>query len=180
MKFIFEEKKKGGDVTITQSGNDSTLVVNTGTQTFNISNSILQIANGSLTHYEHLATSLSEHKVHAISLGKANLPEIKLTKSDSDLFVLPSKISLEPISIDCEIYEFDKYSNKGRLKVFDRAAIPRDEYKFVVVGNQNNLDYIEAMLEKRVNVTCLEEVVDHPLRGSVVAALQVMTVSALP
>jgi hypothetical protein len=177
LRYIFEAKKKGGTVTITQSGDGSNLLVNTGTQTINISNSVFQIANTSLPHYEQLASSLDPKKVTSVSLGAPQLPEIYLDLPDSRLFELPTTIGETPRKVDCEIYEFDKYSNTGRLKLFEGQSIKRGEYKFSVVGHQKNSDYIEAMLEKHVTVTCLEETVDHPLRGCVIAGLQVLSVS---
>lgn len=176
LRFIFNAKQKGGQVSITQNGN-GTLFVNTGSQTFTISNSVVQIANNSLPHYEQLASTLDPKRVTEVTLGNPALPEIQLALPDRKLFELPAVVSDEPKQIHCEIYEFDKYSNTGRLKTFQGQAIGAGEYRFEVVGRQDNAEYIEAMLEKMVKVTCLEEIVDHPLRGSVIAKLQVLRVT---
>jgi hypothetical protein len=176
--LVFEAKKKGAAVTITQSGNGSSFIANAGTQTFHIANSVFHIANNSLPHYEYLANQLDKSRVTDIRLGVDRKKDIFLDLSDKTLFDLPTKVGEEIHRINGELYEFDKYSSTGRIKVFERETLPPGEYKFTVIGSQDVAEYIEAMLEKNVLIRCLEETVEHPLRGTVIASLQVLNVSA--
>jgi hypothetical protein len=176
LKLVYGEKKKGSPVTITQSGDGSTVNVNTGTQTITFNGPVYQIANSSLQHYEFLSHQLDPTKVTDIKLGTLGNKEIYLDLPDKTLFDLPSKIGEDTHAMQCEIYEFDKYVGTGRVKVFPDQTIPSGEYRFSVVGNQNIADYIEAMLQKAVKLKFLEETIEHPLRGSVITSLQVTSV----
>lgn len=176
LKLVYDEKKKGSPVTITQSGDGSTVNVNTGTQTITFNGPVFQIANSSLQHYEFLSHQLDPTKVTDIKLGTPGNKEIYLDLPDKTLFDLPSKIGEDIHAMQCEIYEFDKYVGTGRVKVFPEQTIPSGVYRFSVVGNQNIADYIEAMLQKAVKLKFLEETIEHPLRGSVITSLQVTSV----
>lgn len=176
LKIIFEAKKRGEPITVTQSGDGSTVNVNTASQSFTFNGPVYHIANSSLPHYEFLSNQLGQQKVTDIRLGAGKRRDIALTVEDCDLFDLPSRIEEQQHGIDCEIFEFDKYDGTGRASIFDGQSIPKGEYRFSVVGHQDLNEYIEAMLRRHVNVTCFEEIVDHPLIGRKIAALQVLNV----
>ena len=178
LRLVFKAKKNGGDISIQQSGDGSLINVNTGSQIATFNQCTFHIATNSLPHYEKLAKYLSPEKITDIRLGQGRARDISLSLSldDQTLFELPTKIESEQHPLDCEIFEFDKYNGTGRVSVFDDQSLPKGEYKFSVLGRQDLREYIEAMLRKHVKITCLEEIVDHPLVGRKIAALQVLNV----
>lgn len=178
LRLVFEAKKNGGDISIQQSGDGSLMNVNTGTQSATFNQCTFNIATNSLPYYEQLAKYLSPEKVTDIRLGKGRARDISLSLKDQTLFDLPTKIESDQHPLDCEIFEFDKYDGTGRVSVFDDQSLPKGEYKFSVIGQQDLSDYIEAMLRKHVKITCLEEIVDHPLVGRKIAGLQVLKVGS--
>jgi hypothetical protein len=175
LKIVFEAKKAGAPVTIEQTG-DGLVNVNTGSQTLTFNGPVYYIANGSLAHYEFLSKQLAPDRVIDIRLSEGPGRDIGLQLHDRDLFELPTKIGDQQHSLKCEIFEFDKYDGTGRLAVQDGQSIPKGEYRFTVIGRQELSEYIEAMLHEQVTVTCLEEIVDHPLVGRKIAALQLINV----
>jgi len=176
LKVVFEAKKNGETVTISQSGDGSFINANTGSQTLAFDSCVFNIATGSLPHYEQLAKLIAPERVTDMRLGEGRSRDIALSLNDRSLFELPIKIQEEQHPIDCEIFEFDKYDGTGRISVFDAQTIPKGEYKFSVIGRQDLSDYIEAMLRRHVKITCLEEIVDHPLVGRKITGLQVLNV----
>ena len=176
LKLIFGAKKEGVPVKISKSGDGATITVITGTQNNTYNGPVFNIANSSLSHYEYLTHQLDESKVTDIRLGRGSVGEISFNLLDKELFDLPSKVHEISHTMRCEIYEFDKYVGSGKVKVFPGQVIESGEYKFSVIGKQNVSDYIAAMLQKEVLVTCLKVTVDHPLRGETVSSLQVINV----
>jgi hypothetical protein len=178
LKMIFEAKKDGHPVAVTQSGDGSVANVNTGTQNITFNGPVFNIANAALPHYEYLAKQLQPEKVRDIRIGIGSSKDIYLDLPDSRLFELPTKIEEHTHTLQGELFEFDKYNGTGRLSVFAEQTIPKGEYRFAVVGRQDRHDYIEAMLRHAVKVSCLEETVDHPFGGRRVVSLQVTNVDS--
>jgi hypothetical protein len=175
LKIIFEAKKQGASVDITQTG-DGLINVNTGSQTFVFNSPVYYIANNSLPHYEFLSKQLAPERVTDIRIGEGRRRDIALGLPERELFELPSIVEEKQHSVRGEIFEFDKYEGTGRLNVEDGQSIPKGEYRFTVIGKQELSDYIEAMLHREVSVTCLEETVDHPLVGRKILSLHVLNV----
>jgi hypothetical protein len=173
LKFVYEARKNGKTASVKVDGNRNTVSVIVGDQVNTYNGPVFNIALGSLPHYEALAKNLDEDRVTAIRLGEGAKSEIAFSLSDKDLFALPSTIEETIFPLGCEIFEFDKYDHDGRLNVPDGQAIPKGEYKFVVIGNQNLNDHIESMKHSQIIVNCLKEVVDHPLQGYKIVSLQV-------
>lgn len=86
-------------------------------------------------------------------------------------------IDPQPIELDCEIFDFNKFEDSGKLRVFDGQLLPMKDYRFSVVGNQADQTYIEAMLRRNVKVICLREVIVDPLAQEKIVRLQVLKVA---
>lgn len=178
LKLVYSSKQEGIQVNLTINGDNNTVSVNTGSQTSTFSQQVMPIAIGSLPHYEYLAKQLNDDRVQDIRLGSGSQRDIALTLADSNLFSLPSTIEEQILPVCCEVFEFDKYDGDGKLSVFPDQPIPRGEYKFQVIGRQDLNEYIEAMKHSQVVLTCLKEMVDHPLFGPKIVSLQVTNVRA--
>lgn len=178
LKLVYEQIKKGEKAVITVDENSGLALVNTGTQTITFNAPVINIASNSLPSYEILNKMLLPKYVEEIRLGENGQSPIYLNLDDAHLFDLPSVIDKSPQSIHGEFYEFDKFNKRGRIFVSPSQDIDVGSYKFQVVGNQNLLDYIEALKGKHVVITCLKETVDHPLGGVKVVSLQVLDVAS--
>lgn len=176
LKLVYEADKNGEEITITNNGDGSLVNVNTGSQNVVFNGPVFYIAAASLPHYEFLTKQLSPNKVTSFKLAENNGRGIYLNEADKDIFDLPTKVEEKQHQLICEIFEFDKYESTGRLSVFDAQSIPKGEYRFNVIGRQDINEYIEAMLHRQVEVSCLEETVNNPLLGRKVVALQVLNV----
>jgi hypothetical protein len=82
------------------------------------------------------------------------------------------------VHINCEIFDFNKFANTGKLIVGDGQPVPKGEYKFWVIGDQDVSEYISAMLRKHVNVTCLRELAQNPFSQERVIRLQLINVGS--
>lgn len=177
LKFIFAGLRKGDKPTYNFSDNiNSTFTVNNGsiTQTFNAP--VYYIGQQALEHYQNLNSLLDTKTVDKIDIGSKSNPEINLTLPERDLFFLPSQIDQNPISLQCEIFDFNKYNNSGKLQVFPEQEVPHGEYRFQVIGNQAIVPFIEAMLRTRVTVKCLKETSADPFGKGKVYRLQVIDI----
>lgn len=170
LQLVFEVMKTGGKPDISVSQNDNSIVnVNTGSQTVMFNAPVLVIAQQALPHYQSLDGLLETFGIKTISFGSIGHPEIKRTQDTKGAFNLPTKIDDQPVQLNCEIFDFNKFGNTGRLLIGDGQPVPKGEYKFSVIGNQDIADYISAMLRRQVRVYCLRETSQDPFsKGRVV------------
>jgi len=78
---------------------------------------------------------------------------IELNKSTDGQFKLSNILSDTTYEIDADIFSFNKYTNKGKLKVLFGQDIPDGEYGFEVLGDQKMNDYISSMEKNRIKAT---------------------------
>lgn len=177
LKLVFEAMKSGIQPQYSFTGHDnSILTVNTGTVINTFNGPVFQIAQTSLPHYQGLDRLIDENTVRQVSIGSMARPEIKHGIEAKGLFELPTEVDDKPLTISCEIFDFNKFDNVGRLSVFAGQAVPQGEYRFVVIGDQDVVQFIEAMLRTQVMVTCLRETAIDPFSLSHVIRLQVINV----
>lgn len=137
---------------------------------------VYQIGENALNNYRNLA-HLTEEGISLISAGTTEQEDIKLVEKDKNLFDLPSEIEKDPIELKCEIFDFNKFNNKGRLLVAEGQNLPQGEYKFSIYGDQDNVDYIYSMLRPQVTITCLKESRLNPFAGEAVFRLHITGVT---
>lgn len=176
LRLVFQSVKTGQEVSYQWNVDHSVVSVNTGPQTQVFNGPVFQIANLSIPHYQALAHHLEGNRVRDIQIGRPALREIGIALADRELFDLPSRVEEAPYRLRCEIFDFNKFDNVGKLHVFAEQTIPEGDYRFEVIGNQDVSTYIEAMLRQEVFVTCLREVSDNPISGDRVVRLQVINI----
>lgn len=137
---------------------------------------VYQIGENALKNYRNLA-HLTEEGISLISAGTTEQEDIKLVEKDKNLFDLPSEIEKDPIELKCEIFDFNKFNNKGRLLVAEGQNLPQGEYKFSIYGDQDNVNYIYSMLRPQVTITCLKESRLNPFAGEAVFRLHITGVT---
>ncbi|MDF3822718.1 hypothetical protein P3G55_22660 [Leptospira sp. 96542] len=178
LKFAYEAVKHGQQPTYQHTG-DGNLEVNNGT-VINVYNApVFNIARASQRVYVDMAKNVTSGAISSFSLSDAHGGAgIRIAQNEAEFFDVPSTIDPEPIDLDCEIFDFNKFEDSGKLRVFDGQALPMKDYRFSVVGNQADSDYIEAMLRRSVRITCLREITVDPLAQEKVVRLQVLKVAA--
>jgi hypothetical protein len=176
LKFAYAAVKKGDQPTYQNNG-DGTLSVNNGSQV-NIYNApVYNIARASQRVYVDMAKNVTAGTINSFSLSEKNGDvAIRVAEDEASFFDIPSVIDPQPIELNCEIFDFNKFEDLGKLRVFEDQVLPTKDYRFSVVGNQADQTYIEAMLRRQVKVTCLREVIVDPLAQEEIVRLQVLKI----
>jgi hypothetical protein len=177
LKFVYEATKRGEQPTYQNNG-DGTISVNNGTQINVYNGPVYNIAKLSQNNYNDLASHVLNDSIRSFSLSDgAAGGGILMAQNEAAYFDLPSTIETEQLELECEIFDFNKFEDTGKLRVVDGQALPSKDYRFSVVGNQADVTYIEAMLRKTVKVTCLKEIKSDPLAQEKIVRLQVLKVA---
>ena len=174
LKFVFEAIKRKETVAYDWNADRSVVQVNTGTQTNTFNGPVFNIGQLAVNNYQGLAHQLEVGRITDIRLGRNSLREIGISLPERDLFEFPSKVEEQPHKIKCEVFDFNKFENAGKLRVIGGGTIPEADYRFQVIGQQDISAYIEAMLHKEVRATCLQEVAENPISGDRIVRLQVV------
>jgi hypothetical protein len=116
---------------------------------------------------------LDKGKIENISAGNKDEPEMILRLEDKNIFDFPKKLDSDPLEVKCEIFTFNKFSNVGKLRVFEAQPIPKGDYYFSIFGDQNNVDYIYSMLKPLVTIKCLLEHAISPLGPELISHLHI-------
>lgn len=120
-------------------------------------------------------------KLEEISAGKSDqeIPDIFIGENDRDIFDIPTRIEEETVRLLCEIYDFNKYKNVGKLSVKTKnQPAPIGEYNFTISGSQNNVDYIYSMLKPEVELICLIEMESNPFGDDKVHKIHITGVNS--
>ena len=152
--------------------NNSDFNVHVGDNHYHFHGPVYQIGESAQNNYRKLA-HLTGLGVSSIKAGPADNPEIALGPDDENLFDLPSQIDQKPITVNCEIFDFNKFGNNGKLLVGESQAVPEGEYKFTIWGDQDNVNYIYSTLRPQVTISCLKERRLNPFEGEAVFKLHI-------
>lgn len=177
LKFAYEAVNKGEQPTYQHNG-EGNLLVNNGTEVNIYNGPVYNIAKASQKVYVDMAKNVTAGTINSFTLSDIRGDSsIRIAQNEAAFFDIPSVIDTQPIELECEIFDFNKFEDSGKLRVMDGQALPIKDYKFSVVGNQADSDYIEAMLRQSVKITCLKEVMLDPLSQEKVVRLQVLKVA---
>ncbi len=154
LKLVCGETKAGQQPEI-EIHDSNDISVRVGDVHQNFHGPVLNIAEKSISKYQDLAHLLERGMIEKISAGTQRNPEIFLELKDRDLFDLSTRIDDEPVEIECEIFNFNKFKNIGKLRVSMGQLIPEGDYRFSIVGTQDNVNYIFSMLRPVVKISCL-------------------------
>jgi len=177
LKFVYSAVKSGQQPTYVNAG-DGTLSVNNGTQTNIYDGPVYNVAKMTQNVYVDMARHVSDDSINSFLLSdRSPGSQIRIAKDEAAFFDLPSTVETKPLELECEIFDFNKFEDKGKLRIIEGQALPANDYRFSVVGDQADVKYIEAMLRKSVRVTCLKEVRTDPLANEKIVRLQVLKVA---
>jgi hypothetical protein len=167
LKIVCESVQNDKKPTYEYKNNGDVKVI-TGDTTNHFHGPVIQIGEMALPNYQALAHLIDPKKVDHISAGQkdSNTPDIFIGENDKHIFDIPTKIEKTPVNINCEIFDFNKYKNVGKLSIKDEGqAISVGEYNFMISGSQNSIDYIYSMLKPSVTVICNVEMEANPFGG---------------
>lgn len=142
---------------------------------------VFQIGQLALPSYQELAHLIGSNKLTEIAAGSrwSENRDIYLGANDKEAFDIPTKIHKETTALRCEVFDFNKYKNAGKLSVaMAGQEIPQGEYNFSIFGSQDNVDYIYSMLKPEVVLYCLVEEAASPFGGVEVVKLHVTGVGS--
>lgn len=166
-----------GQSTMYEANDDGTVNVYNGDNLTVYNGPVITIGREAAPHWRSLNHKMKEGKVNGYNIGSADNPEISLTSNDRGIFDVPSHIDQASVKLTCDIYDFNKRENIGKLAVGDGEAIPVGDYRFQVLGSQDRVDYIASMARSAVNVTVLREVRIDPVGETTIVRLHVMEVN---
>ncbi|WP_417698067.1 hypothetical protein [Psychromonas sp.] len=155
--------------------------VRIGDEVHNYNGTVIQIGKLALSNYQELAGMLCKKQLNEISAGsvKSEVMDIFLGPEDQYAFEVPTKLEKNTIELKCEVFDFNKYKNSGKLSVSETCQhVPIGEYKFSIFGNQDNIDYIYSMLKPVVILNCLVELALSPFGGEEIHLLHVTGIEA--
>lgn len=176
LKLMFEAVRSKQRASYSWSGDRSVFHVNTGSQTQTFNGPVFNIAQMSIHHYQGLAQHLEVNRVTDIQLGREARREVSISLSERELLQFPSRVEEAPHRVRCEIFDFNKFDNVGKLHIFEGQTVPDGDYRFQVIGEQDQSTYIEAMLRQAVSISCLQEISENPISGDRVVRIQVIKV----
>jgi len=176
LKLVYEAKRNNKMIQIDVKDNSGNIIINIQGEQKIISNGEYELSKKILPHFNKLNSLIGTEEVESIEISKYKSKEIYFDKTSVGLFELPSQINTTQKNIEVEIFKYDKHNNVGRLQVFADQDVPENEYKFVVVGDQDVKVYIESMLRNKVTISVNEEFKDDPLKGRLIVNLHVLQV----
>jgi hypothetical protein len=142
---------------------------------------VFQIAQMAHSNYQELAHLLGNNKLTEISAGQRYNSEhdIYLGKEDRGAFDIPTKIQKETTELKCEVFDFNKFKNVGKLSVSTSGQeVEPGVYNFSIFGNQDNVEYIYTLLKPQVTLYCLVEESISPFGGVAVNRLHITGVGS--
>lgn len=160
--------------------NTGDVSVHIGDNNYTFHAPVYQIGEAALPNYQNLVQLIEPKKLSEISAGVQNSikPDIYLGREEKKIFKISTRIGKEVIELRCEIFDFNKYKNSGKLAVvIEGQPVLPGEYKFSIVGDQNNVDYIYSMLKPEVTLSCLIETAMSPFAKDKIYRLLVTGVS---
>ena len=171
---------RNGEKPTYEFNNEGDASVHIGDNHYHYHAPVIQIGELALPSYQNLAHLIDQFKVSEIS-SKPQLqeePDIYIGPNDKEMFDIPTRIEKETVSLGCEIYDFNKYKNKGKLSVKEPGqAVPVGDYNFEIFGSQDNVEYIYSMLKPRIELYCLIEMESNPFGDDRVHKLHVTGVN---
>lgn len=177
LKIIYEFSSSGDKPTYSANDN-GTINVHNGDITHIYNAPVYQIAQLSVNNWRSLNHKLKKGQIDSYILGNQQYPEISLAAENKNIFDNPTKVDKESIQIVCDIFDFNKRQNSGKLSINDSGAIPEGDYNFTVIGSQDYIEYISSMAKSETTVTVFKEVSINPLGDSTIVRLHIVEINS--
>lgn len=175
LRFIYALAAQG-KTPMYQANDNGTVNVFHGDNIHVYSGSVIQIGEKSLPHWRSLNHKLKENKIDGYGIGSIEQPEIDVRVPERDLFDNPTHIEKDSIEITCDIFDFNKRANSGKLTVTAGGPMEAQNLPFSVVGSQDRIEYIASMAKPAVRATVLREIEVNPFGEPKVVRLHILEV----
>lgn len=179
LKLVCGAVQKGEKPTY-EFNNEGDAFVHVGDMHHHYHGQVIQIGKAALSNYQNLAGMIDPKKLDHISANpvQQETHDIYIGANDRNMFDVPKRIEKETVELCCEIYDFNKYKNIGKLSISeDGQAVPVGEYNFEIFGSQDSIDYIYSMLKPQVDLHCLVELEANPFGEDTVHKLHITGVN---
>lgn len=179
LKLVCGAVQKGEKPTY-EFNNEGDVNVHVGDTYHHYHSEVIKIGKMALPNYQNLAGMIDPRKLDHISANpiKQEVPDIYIGKNDRNMFDVPKRIEKETVELRCEIYDFNKYKNIGKLSIAEAGQpVPIGEYNFEIFGSQDSVDYIYSMLKPQIELHCLIELESNPFGEDTVHKLHITGVS---
>ena len=178
LKTVFSAFKEGKMPQHKFINNGENMEVQIGDRIHNYNGNVYMIGQSVLPYYQSLTSKFDEPGIDQIVFKERDgeNKSISVNQNDHKLFEPTSEIDEIPIKILCQIFEFNKNNKTGKANVLDGNEIPPGNYNFTIIGEQDVVPFIEAMLKQIVKITCLKESLINPVSDKKVGKLQVISV----
>jgi hypothetical protein len=171
---------QSGEKPTYEFNNEGDATVHVGDAHHHYHGPVIQIGKLSLPNYQNLASMIDPKKLDHISANpvRQEAPDIYIGANDRSMFHVPKRIEKETVELRCEIYDFNKYKNIGKLSIDKNGqAVPVGEYNFEIFGSQDSVDYIYSMLKPQIDIHCLIELESNPFGEDSVHKLHITGVN---
>lgn len=176
LRFIYGLAAKG-ETPMYEANDNATINVFHGDNVRVYSAPVVKIGALSISHWRALNHKLKEGHINNYSMGSPSGPEIELSSEFKDIFDAPTYIDKIPVEVSCDIFDFNKRSNAGKLAVTGGIGVPEGDYSFAVVGDQDRIEYISSMAKPEINALVLKEKSIDPLGETKIKRLHIVEVT---
>lgn len=176
LKFIYGLAAKGENP-MYEAKDNATINVFHGNDVRVYNAPVIKIGELSVNHWRALNHKLKKGHINNYSMGNPKDPEIELSSEFKNIFDTPTHIDKVPVELTCDIFDFNKRSNAGRLTVTSGKEISEGDYSFTVVGDQDRIEYISSMAKPEITAIVLKEMLIDPLGETKIKRLHIVEVN---
>lgn len=179
LKALFSMRSSGVEPKIIIEGDNYAPVVNNENGTITVNNIIINTADRAEPHFKKLTSIIKEGKMDSISAVDENKEGFMLTPKERDLFNPSTELEKDVITIEANIFRYDKEANTGKLRVFEGQTIPQGEYNFKPIKQSSPVLYIMAMAKSTVIVNVLKEIEKHASGVTRISRLHIVSIEKI-
>lgn len=179
LKTLFSMRSTGIEPKIKIEGDNYAPIIDNEGGTITINNIVFNAADRAESHFKKLTSVIKEGKTDSISVVDEKNEGFILTPKERDLFNPSTQLEKEVITIQVDIFRYDKESSTGKLRVLEGQAIPPGEYSFQPIGKFDPIQYIISMTKPTVTVNVLKEIEKHASGVIRVSRLHIISIEKM-
>ena len=176
LKALFTMRSSGVEPKIRVEGDNYAPVINNeGGGTIIVNHIVYNAADKGEVHFKKLSSGIKEGQTDFISALDEDDKGFILTPKERDLFNPKTQMEKDVITLEVDIFRYDKESNTGKLRVNEGAAIPIGEYSFRSIKH-DPISFILSMAKPPVVVNVLKEIEKHASGVTRISRLHIVSI----
>jgi len=175
---VYKMRSSGVEPEIIVSGDNSGVIINGNNGTIEVHQTVYQAAEKAEPHYRKLVSIIKKEKIESISALDDNNNGFVLTSKERELFNPKTQIENDLITLDVDIFRYDKDSNTGKLRVNNGAIIPSGEYAFKPLKH-DPIPFILSMARPPVTVSAHKEIEKHGSGITRISKLHIVSIEKM-